>query len=465
MEKRAAPVCAAIDVGSNTIHIVVARCFPETLEILADELELVRIGESVTAIGKISQEKGHAALQTLSEYRALAEQHGAEHVFVVATEAIRQASNSAEFIAQVRAETGLEVLLISGEAEAALTFFGATYEASAHEHLWVMDLGGGSLELVFARQMQIVWRTSVPIGSGWLHDHYLSGNPPTSDERETAEIFLQTYFRRMRIPHSAQALIVTGGSANSLLYLVQRAFHRPMENKQLSQEDLARCQNLLSALSAEDIADLYGQPQARARILPAGALIIQQVMKRLQVQEIMVSPHGIREGVLLAYARYGESWLEKVSQEEQPEESYAQTAHKVLLDRLYTMLTWSDEVLKHDDIEAIHKMRVASRRLRAALDAYQPCCDPRLFAKVYRKVKRTADALGEVRDTDVMLHYLFEQLDSLTEEEQEGIHRLVEHLKSYRQEKQEELTVFLRNLDGEKLERQLKASLRERMDR
>src|SRR5579871_4956348 len=104
MEKQLAPVCAAIDVGSNTIHIVVARCFPSTLEILADELELVRIGESVTASGAISPEKTQAALDTLNAYRVLAEQHGAEHILVVATEAIRQASNNAEFIARVKAE-------------------------------------------------------------------------------------------------------------------------------------------------------------------------------------------------------------------------------------------------------------------------------------------------------------------------------------------------------------------------
>lgn len=243
MEKRAAPVCAAIDVGSNTIHIVVARCSPDTLEIIADELELARIGESVTATGKISPEKCQAALHTLKDYQALARQHGAEQIFVVATEAIRQASNSDEFIAQVKAETGLEMRLISGKAEATLTFFGATYEAGTHEQIGVMDLGGGSLELVFAEQMRIAWRASVPVGSGWLHDHYLPGNPPTSDEREAAEAFLQTYLRKMHLVHSASTLIVTGGSANSLLHLARKAFHHPQENKRLSVEDLGRCQN------------------------------------------------------------------------------------------------------------------------------------------------------------------------------------------------------------------------------
>ena len=219
MEKRSAPVCAAIDVGSNTIHVVVARCFPTTLEILADELELVRIGESVTASGEISPEKCQAALHTLRMYQNLAKQHGAERVFVVATEAIRQARNSAEFIAQVRDETGLEVLLISGTAEAALTFFGATYEAGQQERIGVMDLGGGSLELVCAWNMHITWRTSFPIGSGWLHDQYLSGNPPTASEMKIARTFLKDSLRQLRPAYAIPTLIVTGGSANSLLLL------------------------------------------------------------------------------------------------------------------------------------------------------------------------------------------------------------------------------------------------------
>lgn len=462
MEKQLAPVCAAIDVGSNTIHIVVARCFPANLEILADELELVRIGESVTANGTISPEKMQAALHTLKTYQTLAEQYGARRILVVATEAIRQASNSGEFIARVRQETGLEMLVISGEAEAALTFLGATYEAGKHAQVGVMDLGGGSLELVFARHGQIAWRTSVPIGSGWLHDQYLSANPPVSGEIEAAETFLATYFHRMHLPHAVPVLIVTGGSANSLLYLAREAFHRPGEQTRLSREDLLRCQALLSALSAEDIARIYGQPLARARILLAGTLIIKHVLAQLVVQEIMVSPHGIREGVLLAYARFGEKWLSEVSQEEQTEEaSFAESARQTLVERLQTMLAWSDEVLKHEDIEAVHKMRVASRRLRAAMDAYQPCCEPKQFARVYRKVKRTANLLGEARDTDVMLHYLREQLEDLSEEEQAGVHWLMTGLRGYRQQTQQELDSFLRNLDGKKLEHRLKTSVRE----
>src|SRR5216683_6996842 len=440
MQEQSPPVLAAIDIGSNTIHIVVARCQPDTLDIIEDQVELVRIGESVTATGAISPEKRDAAIAVLHRYRALAEQHSARQIFTVATEAIRKASNSEEFLEEIKRETGLEVLLISGNAEATLSFYGATYEESkqpdAPVRIAVMDLGGGSLELVTARNMHITWRTSLPIGSGWLHDRYLSSNPPTYDEVAVAEAFLQTYFRGLHLKHHPAVLIVTGGSANSLLFLARCAFNLGMQRTQLTQQDLIRCQGLLISLPAEEVAQRFEQPLGRARILLAGALIIQTVMSRLHMNEIHVSSHGIREGVLLAYERYGERWLEIVSQSAEvldrmqqsdgkseefisytPEaEPFAQSGRRLFQERTQKMLEWPEEVLKHEDVEAVHKMRVATRRLRATLDAYQSICDPKSFKKAYRQVTQIADALGAARDTDVMLLNLHAQLEQVKNE-------------------------------------------------
>ena len=118
----------------------------------------------------------------------------------------------------------------------------------------------------------------------------------------------------MPIKFQPPKLIVTGGSANSLLLLAQQAFRLGSATQHLTRDDLLRCEGLLTALTAEEIAQRYGQPIARARILPAGALIIREMMSRLQLTEIAISPHGIREGALLAYARYGKNWLEQVSE-------------------------------------------------------------------------------------------------------------------------------------------------------
>jgi len=238
-----------------------------------------------------------------------------------------------------------------------------------------------------------------------------------------------------------------------------------------------RCQGLLSSLPAEEIAQRFDQPLERARILLAGALIIQAVMSRLHINEIHVSSHGIREGVLLAYERYGDRWLEVVSksaadlnhrqQSEAPvpiipeEQPFARSGRRMLLERTQKMLEWLKEVQKHEDIEAVHKMRVASRRLRAALDAYESCCDPKLFKKVYRQVKKTADTLGATRDTDVMLLDLQAQLEQAKSEEQAGIRWIIKRLETFRQQKQDELDSFLESLDEGTLKKQVESLIPE----
>jgi exopolyphosphatase/pppGpp-phosphohydrolase len=336
-----------------------------------------------------------------------------------------------------------------------------------------MDLGGGSTELVLAQNMQISWRTSIPIGSGWIHDRYFHANPPTDDDFVVARTFLQTYFRGMRIKRYPPVLIATGGSANSLLHLARQAFDLPMQQTTLTLDDLLRCEGLLRTLTAEEIAQHYKIALGRARILPAGLLIISTFLRCLKLSAIRVTSHGIREGALLAYTRYGAQWLqqdkhstdaaaqgkvadsaEKSCREELQDEPFSQSGRRMLLERVRKMVEWREDVLRHDDIEAVHKMRVASRRLRAVLDAYESICQPKPFKKVYRRVKELADLLGRARDTDVMIENLRAQLGQMSYEEQAGTQWLIERLSAYRQECQQELEAFLKKFDEDSLQHQ-----------
>jgi Ppx/GppA phosphatase family/CHAD domain len=487
MQQQLPPMRAAIDIGSNTIHIVVARCKLDDLDIIEDQLELARIGESVTATGNISPEKTDVTISTLRRYQALAQQHNAQPILIVATEAIRQAHNSQQFLEQIKQQTGLQVHLINGNVEATLTFLGATYEqagkSSSSSRLGVMDLGGGSMELVTAKGLYIEWRTSIPIGSGWLHDRYLPTNPPSPDDLAVAQIFLQTYLEGMHFKSQPSTLIVTGGSANSLLLLARQAFRIDPSTSILSYADLMHCEGILCALTAEEISQRYGQPIARARILPAGALIIRSVMSRLNLPQISVSPHGIREGVLLAYQRYGENWLESINEEsanslqntnkEEPlwqtipgtetvvETAFIDSGKRMLAERIDKLLDWPDEILHNEDIEAVHKMRVATRRLRATLDAFKMCCEPKEFKKTYRHIKKIADLLGEARDTDVMLQGLHCKLEEAPSEERSGIQWLIQRLKAYRQQIQQDLQVYFTRLDEQALRKQVESCIQE----
>ena len=203
--------------------------------------------------------------------------------------------------------------LISGSTEAALDYFGATYSSGTSPDAGVLDVGGGSTEIVTAKNRRITWLTSVPIGSGAIHDRYLPSDPPTREEIEAARSYLVSQLQMIHIQQAPPALIVTGSSASSLLKLARRAFKLDEQSDRLTLQDLALCEGLLGALPAKEIAQRFEQHLERALVLPAGGLIIQAVMQYLHLNEILVSSHGVREGALLAYTRYGEHWLEEVN--------------------------------------------------------------------------------------------------------------------------------------------------------
>src|SRR6266487_3021371 len=471
MQQEKGLTAAAIDIGSNSIEVVVAHCTPEHLDILQDESAMVRLGESVKATGEITPEKRDAALAVLRKYQALASEHRADPTLAVATEAVREARNRDTFLEDIRRETGLQVSVISGITEAALTFYGATYGPDIPSDAGVLDVGGGSTELITAQQKRITWLTSIPIGSGWLHDQYLFSDPPAQNEVAKAQDFLRQYIQDIAVPQPPQALIVTGSSAKSLLKLARQALKVDANSDRLTRKDLPGCLGLLQALQAEDIAQRYGQELERAKVLPGGALLMLAMMEYLHLDEIRVSDHGLREGILLAYARYGEHRLddsrqgkapplpEEASRESAHEKTYAQAGREELPKRAKKFLSWRNKVAKPQDVEAVHKMRVASRRLRAAMDAYEAVCKRKPFKKAYQGVKKAADLLGAARDTDVMMQHINEQLEQASSEEKAGMQWFINRLSAHRDKQQQELATFLRNFDGKAFRQKIKSCI------
>lgn len=470
MQTKEAVVRAAIDIGSNTTHLVIARCWVDNLDILADDAKLIRTGESVNKNGELSTEIYKAVLSTLNQYKRVAVEHEAQNIVVVATEALREAHNVEEFLTDIERETGLAVQLISGKTEAVLTFYGATYALDLPDEVMVADVGGGSTELILARRQNIRWLTSLPLGSGRLHDTYLTGNPPARQEVEEARKHIKEELRKTPVPASPQMLICTGTSAQVILRVAQQAFQLDEQCDRLTYEDLLRCEGLLGALPAKSVAQRYNQALERARILPGGELLIQTLMEQLGCEELRVTGHGLREGVLLAYTRYGDGWLEQPEiqgaipqavEQEVPQEAFVQFMRKEVEKRTSKLLDWRGKVLKQDEAEPVHKMRVASRRLRAVMDAYETTSNKKPFKKAYREVKQIADVLGAVRDADVLIKDMQERFEHAASDEQAGIHWFIERLYTYHKDLEKDMDALLQNLDDKDLQQKISASVAE----
>ena len=324
---------AAVDVGSNTIHLVVARPTADGRDLvtLADELDMTRLGADISAHGALSPERMARAITVLKAQQERADSLGVYEFLLIGTEGVRAAANADEFLARIQRELGVSLQLISGEQEAALTYWGATSGLhSADERRAVLDLGGGSMEVVIGEGSRIHWRVSLPLGSGAMHDRYAPSDPPQPAElvRVRQETASQLDGRQPPLP-VARAIAV-GGTATNLAALAARALNVPepaglgssaAPSKTdtgrlglLTRDQLEALEALLCATSAAEVTRRYGIMDARAQMLGAGEAVLSAAAERLGVDALAISRRGVREGTMLAWLHAGDHWLDAASE-------------------------------------------------------------------------------------------------------------------------------------------------------
>jgi exopolyphosphatase / guanosine-5'-triphosphate,3'-diphosphate pyrophosphatase len=285
---------ACIDIGSNTTRLLVAECEGPRLLEIHQERSFTKIGRDLRADGTIGSEKIHEVCQVVAAQLHSARELGAAHVHCVATASIRRAHNGELLAEAVSAHCGgLRVEILSGEAEAQLAFIGvaAALDQAPAGPLGVVDVGGGSCELVVgAAPNTVAWWVSLPIGSGDLAAQ-LHSDPPSSAELSSARTRADELLAGLRPPQAA-LVVAVGGSATSL---------RRLAGPTLDSEAFERALRLLAASGARDIARRFALDVERVRLLPAGITLLRAISE-LFGMPLVVGRGGLREGVLLSAA-------------------------------------------------------------------------------------------------------------------------------------------------------------------
>lgn len=302
---------AGIDIGTLTCRLLIADLasgYP--LKELRSERRILRLGEGVDQTKQLSPAAMDRVIHCLQEWRSVIESHQVEATAVVATSAVRDASNRAEFLARVKAECGLEVELISGEEEARRTLLGIRSGLPVGvTDILALDIGGGSTEFILDRPGQNPITRSIDIGVVRLCERLLRHDPPTEEEvrharewttRETkAAIAEMGDYRRA-------TFVGTAGTVTALAAMAQKlpAYEPARIHNYVLKLDRIREleQILLSRTKAEHIG-LPGLERNREEVIVAGAIIIRTIMETLRQEECLVSDLGLREGVLLELAR------------------------------------------------------------------------------------------------------------------------------------------------------------------
>jgi exopolyphosphatase/guanosine-5'-triphosphate,3'-diphosphate pyrophosphatase len=286
---------ACIDIGSNTTRLLVADSDDVSLREVHQERVFTRIARGHLTGGGISEAKVAELADVVADQLRVARALGATEVIALATAAIRRASNRDELSEAVRTRCGLEITVLTEEEEARLAFVGAARALgrSPDGALGVVDVGGGSSELIVGRVPNAVdWSRSVAVGSGDLADVFLHSDPPSPSELGRARQHVVQAFLDVAIPRTCLAVAV-GGSATSL---------RRLAGERLDEEALERSLLLLGTTTATDVARRFGLDRERVRLLPGGLLILQAAAERFDAA-LRIGHGGLREGALLEAAR------------------------------------------------------------------------------------------------------------------------------------------------------------------
>jgi exopolyphosphatase/guanosine-5'-triphosphate,3'-diphosphate pyrophosphatase len=306
-------VLAAIDVGTNSIHMVVVKIRPDlpSFTIVGKEKATVRLGDRDPQTGQLTPEAMKRAIDALKRCQDIAKSLKAEEIVAVATSAVREAPNGRAFLEQVEDDLGLIINLISGQEEARRIYLGVLsgMEFNNQPHV-IIDIGGGSTELILGDGHEPRFLSSTKVGAVRLTREFITTDPISNVEFNYLQAYvrgmleraveeLQTHLR----PGEQSTLVGTSGTIETLAALhareilgttpaVLNGYHLPLT-------DLQALVNRLRKLNYAERSLLPGMSERRSEIIVAGALILQEAMTLLGLESVTICERALREGVIV----------------------------------------------------------------------------------------------------------------------------------------------------------------------
>lgn len=300
---------AAIDLGTNSIRLVVASAAPDgSLEEFARDMVITRIGVGVDATRRIDPAALERTVDVLDRYSRRARALHAERISVSGTSAVRDAANRAELERHVEAATHEPLRVLDGEHEARLSFDGATRGLDLPRPYLVVDVGGGSTELAFGNQ-SVTAATSLPIGSVRLTERFVRHDPPRQDEvdavRHEVRDRLEEAARLVPI-RGASTVIAVAGTATTMqgtALVLERWDPEATHRTWLSRTDANRVQTQLARMTTGVRAAIPVMPPGREDVIAAGAVILTEIMSFAGADRVLVSETDILDGLALEALR------------------------------------------------------------------------------------------------------------------------------------------------------------------
>jgi exopolyphosphatase/guanosine-5'-triphosphate,3'-diphosphate pyrophosphatase len=298
---------AALDCGTNSLRLLIADIDGAGLSDVVRRMEIVRLGEGVDRTGRLSEAALERTFAVLDSYAEQIRSLGAERVRMVATSATRDAENRSVFVAGVRDRIGVEPDVVSGDGEAALSFEGATRElrgtaAFAAPYL-VVDIGGGSTELVLGDDSGPRAARSIDIGCVRMTERHLHDDPPTAAQIKAAlaDVDAALDEAATTVPiHEARTLVGLAGTVTTVVAIaIGLEAYDPdrIHHSRVSAADVAAVSARLLAASREERAAMPVMHPGRVDVIGGGALILDAVVRHVGTDAVVASEHDILDGI------------------------------------------------------------------------------------------------------------------------------------------------------------------------
>jgi exopolyphosphatase / guanosine-5'-triphosphate,3'-diphosphate pyrophosphatase len=276
---------AAIDVGTNSVHMVIADVNRDgNIDVVDRVKETVRLGRRAFETGTLSKEAMDLAVRTLSNFQKLIKLRRVNRMRAVATSAVRETKNSAEFVARIRRETGIKVEIIPGAEEARLIFVAARHAMGLEggPHLLV-DIGGGSVELVMVRDGEPMWMRSLKLGVSRITEQFLTDDPPSARQVRDLEAHLASEMGDLLKSARREGVvraIGTSGTVNTLIAMARAARGEELgrlSGATASADEIARIRRSVLECDLADRLELPGIDAKRADLMPASAILTDHI--------------------------------------------------------------------------------------------------------------------------------------------------------------------------------------------
>jgi exopolyphosphatase / guanosine-5'-triphosphate,3'-diphosphate pyrophosphatase len=295
---------ATLDVGTNTVLMLVAeRDSAGAIHTIADFARITRLGRGVDSSGRLDPHSAAQTLAAIADFVEKARDLGAEKIVGVATAALRDVSDGAEFIAQVKARAGLDLEIITGETEAQLSYLAVTkgLQLDPAAKLLIVDIGGGSTELIRAEPGRPIDVVSLQIGSVRLTERFVHHDPPGTREAMDLRLAVNETLQRLDWDFRPDLMVGIAGTVTTVCAIVLGLAtydSKIVHGHRLSQDEVIATIAKLGALPLAERKQLSGLEPGRADVIFAGAAILERIMSHFHMNEVVVSDQGVRWGLL-----------------------------------------------------------------------------------------------------------------------------------------------------------------------